>query len=172
VGDQVEGAWAASITARQARVDQHRCGILATHALAITPRPPPEVWHGDTGQGQSARGCRLLQDPQVFAASRYRTTPERIMARLMVMTVGWLVDAAVAYRIRHARNDHEATGPDPQGQRSHHPTARWVFHDVVGIHLRCQAGQWPMVLHRTEEHPHWLRLLGPPSMRLYDVRYS
>jgi hypothetical protein len=94
------------------------------------------------------------------------------MALLMVMTVWLLVYAALEYRIRQALNEHEATCPDHKGQRIQQPTARWVFHDVVGIHLRCQAGQWPMVLHLTEEHQHVLRLLGPPYMRLDDVRSS
>jgi hypothetical protein len=94
------------------------------------------------------------------------------MARLMVLTVCLLVDAALEYRIRQALNEHEATFPDQKGQRIQHPTARWVFHDFVGIHLLCQAGQWPIVLKLTEEHQHLLRLLGPPYMRLYDGRYS
>lgn len=95
-----------------------------------------------------------------------------MMALLMVMTVCLLVYAAVEYRIRQALNDHEATLPDQQGQRIQHPTARWVFHDFVGIHWLCQAGQWPMVLNLTAEHQHLLRLLGKPSMQFYDVRYS
>jgi transposase len=55
----VEGALAASITARQALVDQHRCCILATHELDSTQLPPQEVLHGDKGQVPSERGCRF-----------------------------------------------------------------------------------------------------------------
>jgi hypothetical protein len=95
-----------------------------------------------------------------------------MMALLRVMTVCRLVYAALEYRICQARKDHEATCPDHKGQRIQHPTARWVFHDVVGIHLLCQAGQWPMVLNLTEEHQHLRRLLGKPYMQFYDVRYS
>jgi hypothetical protein len=84
---QVEGALASSITARQALIDQHSGFILATNALDPTQLPPPEVWHGDKGQVQSERGCRLLKDPQFFASSLYLKKPERIMALLMVMTV-------------------------------------------------------------------------------------
>ena len=51
-------------------------------------------------------------------------------------------------------------------------SARWVFHYFVGIHLLCQAGQWPIVLNLTEEHQNLLRLLGQPYMRFYDVKYS
>jgi hypothetical protein len=76
------------------------------------------------------------------------------------------------YRIRQALKDHEATVPDQRGKRIQHPTARWVFHCFVGIHLLCQAGQWPIVLNLTAEHQHLLRLLGPPYMGFYDVKYS
>jgi len=57
------------------------------------------------------------------------------MAVLMVMTVCWLVYAALEYRLRKGLKDQEATFPDQQGKRIQHPTARWVFHDFVGIHL-------------------------------------
>jgi hypothetical protein len=39
------------------------------------------------------------------------------------------------------------------------PTARWVFHDVVGIHLLRIPQQWPIVVNLTEEHQHLLQLL-------------
>ena len=90
----------------------------------------------------------------------------------MVMTVCLLVYAALEYRIRKALKDKEATFPDQKGQRIPNPTARWVLQYFVGIHLWCQAGQWPIVLNLSEEHQHLLRLLGPPYMRSYDVRYS
>jgi transposase len=169
---QVEGTLASSITALRALVDQHSCFILATNELDTTQLPPQEVLHGYKGQVQSERGFRFLKDPQFFASSLYLKKPERIMALLMVMTVCLLVYAALEYRIRQALNDHEATFPDQQGKRIQHPTARWVFHYFVGIHLLCQTGQWPIVLNLTEEHQHLLRLLGPPYMRLYDIRYS
>jgi hypothetical protein len=114
------------------------------------------------------RGCRCMKDPSFLAASLYRKKPARLMALVMVMTVY----AALEYRIRQARKDHEATVPDQKGRGSQHPTARWVLQYFVGIHVRCQAGQWPMGLNLTAEHQPWLRLLGQPYMRFYDVRYS
>jgi hypothetical protein len=77
------------------------------------------------------------------------------------------VYAALEYRIRQARQAHEATFPNQKGQRVQTPTARWVFHDFVGIHLRCMPGQWPLVLNLTEEHQHLLQLLGKPYERFY-----
>ena len=172
VVDQIDGALASSLSARQARLDQHRCFLLATHALDDAPLPPHEVLAGDKGQVQAERGCRFVQDPQCFAASCSRKKPERIMALLMVMTGCLLVYAALEYRIRQALTDHAATFPDQKGRRVQHPTARWVFHSFVGMHVRSISGPWPLVLHLTEEHCHLLKLLGKPYMQLYGVKYS
>jgi transposase len=169
---QIDGALASTLTARQARIDQHCCFILATNELDHTQLPPLEILEGYKGQVHVERGFRCLKDPQFFASSRYLKKPERIMALLMVMTVCLLVYAALEYRMRQALHDHAATCPDQRGKRIQHPTARWVFHYVVGIHLLCHAGQWPIVLNLTAEHQHVLRLLGKPYMVLYDVRYS
>jgi hypothetical protein len=167
----IDGALASALTPRQTLMDQPSCVLLATNELDATPLTPQELLEGDKGQGHAARGFRFLKDPHVLASSLYLTKPARIMALVMVMTVCLFVDAALAYRIRQALKDHAATFPDQKGKRIHNPTARWVLPYVVGIHLRCQAGQWPMVLNLTAEHQHWLRLLGQPYMRFYDVRY-
>ena len=167
---QVDGALASSLAGRQGLVDQHSYFILATNELDDTQLSPQAVLAGYKGQVQAERGCRFLKDPQFFAASLYLKKPERIMALLMVMTVCLLVYAALEYRIRHALKDHGATFPDQKGKRIHNPTARRVFQYFVGIHLLCQAGQWPIVLNLTEEHQHLLRLLGQPYMRFYDVK--
>ena len=72
------------------------------------------------------------------------------MALLMVMTVCLLVYAALAYRIRPALKEQDATFPNQKGQRVQHPTARWVCHDFVGIHLLCLPGPWPLGLNLTD----------------------
>jgi transposase len=59
----------------------------------------------------------------------------------MVMTVYLLVYAALEYRLRQALKDHAVTFPDPKGKPIQNPTARWVLHYFVGIHVLCQAGQ-------------------------------
>ena len=118
------------------------------------------------------RGFRFLKDPQFLASSLYLKKPERIMALLMVMTVCLLVYAALEYRIRTALKAQDATFPDQKGKPVQNPTARWVFHCFVGIHLLSVSGQWPLVLNLTEEHCNLLKLLGKPYMQLYGVKYS
>ena len=132
---QIAGALASARAVRQALVDQHSCFILATNELDATQLPPQELLHGYKGQGHAERGFRFLKDPRFLASSFSRKKPERIMALLMVMTVGLLVYAALEYRIRTALKAHDPTFPDQKGNPIQHPTARWVFHYFVGIHV-------------------------------------
>jgi transposase len=168
----IDGALASSLTARQARIDQYSCFILATNELDSAQLPPHAVLAGYKGQVHAERGFRFLKDPQFFASSFYLKKPERIMALLMVMTVCLLVYAALEYRIRHTLTAQNATFPDQKGKPTQNPTARWVFHYFVGIHLLSISGQWPLVLNLTEEHAKLLKLLGKPYMQLYGVSYS
>jgi transposase len=165
---QLDGALASRGTTRQALVDQHSCCMLATNALDDTQLPPQELFAGYKGQGQAERGFRFLKDPQFLASSLSLKKPERIMALLMVMTVCLLVYAALEYRIRQALKDHGATFPNQKGTPTQPPTARWVFHYFVGIHVLLIPGQWdPLVVHLTEEHQSLLRLLGKSYERFY-----
>lgn len=94
------------------------------------------------------------------------------MALLMVMTVCLLGYAALEYRIRQALQGHDATFPHHHGKRGQNPTARWVFHYFVGIHLLIAPGQWPIVFNLTDEHRNLLQLLGKLYMAFYGVKYS
>ena len=172
VVSHIAGALTSSLTVRQARIDQHSCFILATNERDATQLSPQELLASYKGQSHAERGFRFLQAPQFFASSLYLKKPERIMALLMVMTVCLLVYAALEYRIRQALKAPNATFPDQKGKRVQNPTARWVFHYFVGIHLLSVSGQWPLVLNLTEEHCNLLQLLGKPYMQLYEVKYS
>jgi transposase len=104
----------------------------------------------------------------ITTKSAHEPKPERIMALLMVMTVCLLVYAALEYRIRTALKEQDATFPNQKGQPVQNPTARWVFHDFVGIHVLRIPGQWDsIVLNLTEVHQRLLQLLGKPYARFY-----
>jgi transposase len=156
----IVGALASRIAARQALVDRHSCFILATNELDEVQLSALEVLTGYKGQAYAERGFRFLKDPQFLASSLYLKKPERIMALLMVMTVCLLVYAALESRIRRALQEHSATFPDQKGKRIQTPTARWVFHYCVGIHVLYIPGQGLMILNLTDEHQHLLQLLG------------
>jgi hypothetical protein len=85
----------------------------------------------------------------------------------MGMTVCLLVYAALAYRIRTALQEPRATFPDQKGKRIQNPTARWVFHDFVGMHVLYIPGQGLMMLTLTDEHQHLLQLLGKRYVWFY-----
>jgi len=163
----IEGALASRIATRQALVDRQSCFLLATNEVDATQLPPQALLEGYKGQGHAERGFRFLKDPRFLASSLYLKKPERIMALLMVMTVCLLVYAALEYRIRTALEDHGATFPNQQGAPLQNPTARWVLHYCVGIHVLLIPGQWPLVLNLTEEHQQLLKLLGSPYERFY-----
>jgi transposase len=91
---QLGGALASQGTARQARVDQHSCFILATNELDDTQLQPQDLLGGYKGQGQAEREFRFLKDPGFLASSLSLKKPKRIMALLMGMTVCLLVYAA------------------------------------------------------------------------------
>jgi transposase len=164
---QIQGALASSLAAREARLTQQSCFILATNELDETLLSPQELLTGYKGQGYTERGFRFLKDPQFLAASLYLKKPQRIMALLMVMTVCLLVYAALEYRIRKALVDHGETFPHQTGKPIQNPTARWVFHYFVGIHLLRMPGEGAMVLNLNDEHRKLLRLLGKPYEGFY-----
>jgi transposase len=157
---QGAGVLASSLAARQARSLQQNCFMRATNELDDQQLPPQALRDADKGQRHAERGFRCLKDPQFLASSLYRKKPERIMALRMIMTVCLLVYAALEYRIRTALKDHGATFPDQNGTPTQTPTARWVFHYFVGIHLLFIPQQWPIVINLTEEHQLLLQLLG------------
>jgi len=163
----IAGALASRVAARQALVDQQSCFILATNELDETQLPAHEVLAGYKGQAYAERGFRFLKDPQFLASSLYLKKPERVMALLMVMTVCLLVYAALEYRIRHALQEYGATFPDQKGKHSRNPTARWVFHYFVGIHVLDIPEPGLLVLNLTEEHQHLLQLLGKRYVWFY-----
>ncbi len=163
----ITGALASRLTDRRARIDQQSCFILATNELDEGQLSSQAVLDGYKGQARAERGFRFLKDPQFLASSLYLKKPERVMALLMVMTICLLVYAALEYRIRHALKDNEATFPDQKGKRIQHPTARWVFHYFVGIHVLRIPGQPYIVLNLTEEHLHLLQLLGKRYVWFY-----
>jgi transposase len=148
-------------------VAQQSCFILATHELDDTQLSAQEGLEAYKGQQHAERGFRFLNDPRFVASTRYRKTPARLMALLLVMTGCLLVDAALEYRIRQALRDHEATFPHQQGQPIQTPTARWVFQYVVGIQLLMRPGEWPLGLHLNETHERLLQRLGPPYKAVY-----
>jgi transposase len=162
------GALASSLATRQALLAQKSCFVLATNELDAQALGAPEVLAAYKAQSAPERGFRFLKSPEFLAASLYLKKPERIMALLMVMTVCLLVYAALEYRLRQALREHDETFPDQKGHPTRRPTARWVFHVFVGIHVLLGAMDKPLILNLQEHHLRVLKVMGTAYESLYS----
>jgi transposase len=142
--------------------------MLATNELDEGALSPQALLAGDKGQKHAERGLRFLNEPLLLASSLYLQKPPRIMALVRVMTVCWLVYAALEHRIRTTLREPAATFPDQTGPPIQNPTARWVFQCFGGIHLLLLPGQWPLVLNLMDTPEHLLQLLGQPYQAFYS----
>src|SRR6516164_8061877 len=110
-----------------------------------------------------ASGGAQARGPRPPRASPLSPAPGRRGSR----TARRVVYAALESRMRTALKEHAAPLPDHKGQRLQHPTARWVFHSFVGIHVLFIPGQGLMVLNLTDEPLHLLQLLGKRYVLFY-----
>jgi transposase len=164
----IEGALASSWATRQALLAQKSCFVLATNELDAQALGASEVLATYKGQSYPERGFRFLKSPEFLASSLYLKKPERIMALLMVMTVCLLVYAALEYRLRQALDEHDETFPDQKGRPTQRPTARWVFHTFVGIHVLLGATDKPLILNLQAHHLRVLKMMGTAYESLYS----
>jgi hypothetical protein len=160
VTSPITGGLASPCAVRQALGARQRCFILATNERHTAPLPPQERFAGDPGQVHVERAWRCLKDPCFRASSRALNKPERIMALLMVMPVGWRGEAAWEERLRTARKDRGAAVPNPKRPRVQNPTARWVFSAFVGMHRLRIPHPWPLGVTLTDAPQHRLQRLG------------
>jgi transposase len=164
----IEGVLASSWARRQALLDQKSCFVLATNEFDEQALSAQEVLVAYKGQSYAERGFRFLKDPRFLASSLYLKKPERIMALLMVMTVCLLVYAALEHRLRRALGEHDETFPDQKGRATQRPTARWVFHAFVGIHVLLGVTDKPMILNLQAHHLSLLKVMGTDYEALYS----
>ena len=144
------------------------CFILATNECDEDALPDAEVLAGYQGQAFVGRGFRFLKDPLFLASSLFLKSPKRIMALMMVMTLCLLVYAALQHRIRQRLEQEQQSFPDQKGKPTRTPTAKWVFHCFVGVHLLVINSQQQLVLNLKEHHQRLLSLLGPRYQAFYS----
>lgn len=134
--------------------------VLATNELDADRLPAPEVLTGYKGQAHAEKGFRFLKHPEFLASALFLQKPERIMALLMMMPLCLMVYAALEYRIRQGLQQQGHTVLNQLNNATDHPTARWIFHCFVGIHLLFQDGQCGGILNLEERHWDIINLLG------------
>jgi transposase len=134
--------------------------VLATNELDAQRLPAPEVLTGYKGQSHAENGFRFLKHPEFLASALFLQKPERIMALLMIMTLCLMVYAALESRIRQGLQQQGHTVLNQVNKPTDRPTARWIFHGFVGIHILFYEGQCMGVLNLNERHWQIINLLG------------
>lgn len=134
--------------------------VLATNELDADRLPAPELLTGYKGQSHAENGFRFLKHPEFLASALFLQKPERIMALLMIMTLCLMVYAALEYRIRQGLQQQGYTILNQVNKPTDRPTARWIFHCFVGIHILFQDGQCVGILNLEERHWEIINLLG------------
>ncbi len=154
------GAVASCLQARRARMRQQGMFLLATNELDAERLSAPDVLTEYKWQSHVEGGFRFLKHPEFLASALFLQKPERIMALLMIMTMCLMVYAALEYRIRQGLQQHGQTVLNQVNKPTDRPTARWIFHCFVGVHVLCQDGQCVGILNLEEQHWNIINLLG------------
>lgn len=160
VDSMLTGAVASSLQTRKERMRLQGMFILATNELDMERLPAPQVLSEYKGQSHAEGGFRFLKHPEFLASALFLQKPERIMALLMIMTMCLMVYAALEYRIRQGLQKQGQTVLNQVNTPTDRPTARWIFHCFVGIHLLFQYGQRVGVLNLEERHWAIINILG------------
>ncbi len=134
--------------------------VLATNELDAERLSAPDVLTEYKGQSHAEGGFRFLKHPEFLASALFLQKPERIMALLMIMTMCLMVYAALEYRVRQVLQQHGQTVLNQVNKPTDRPTARWIFHCFVGVHVLCQDGQCVGILNLEEQHWNIINLLG------------
>ena len=154
------GSVASCLQKRAALLDTQGMFVLATNELDAQRLPAPEVLTEYKGQSHAENGFRFLKHPEFLASALFLQKPERIMALLMIMTMCLMVYAALEYRIRQGLQQQGHTVLNQSKKPTDRPTARWIFHCFVGIHILLQDGQRVGILNLEERHRDIINLLG------------
>jgi hypothetical protein len=118
---------------RRALLDQKSCFVLVTNELDNSALGAQEVLAAYKTQGAPERGFRFLKKPQFLASSLYLKSP----------SASWRLDGHGRVFVDIRRGVSPAPGParaerdvsQPGRTPNTAPTAKWVFHCLVGIHV-------------------------------------
>lgn len=163
IGYFLDGAVASCMMKRDKMVKSKGFFIIASNELDVKKLSAIDIFHAYKDQGKVERGFRFLKNHEFLASSLFLKKPERIMALAMVMTLCLMIYAALEHRIRQELAKSKETFPNQKNKEIANPTARWVFHYFVGIHVLQVPGEREITLNVTERHRQIIYLLGYQS---------
>lgn len=163
---QIHAEVSSSLEKRQKRLTEKGWFLLATNHLEEDKLSPEEILRDYKDQQKVERGFRFLKSSEFLADSVFLEKPQRVMALSMIMTLCLLVYAALEFRVREGLKKQNQSVPDQKGKPSQKPTARWVFHLFIGVHILYQQSRKVAILNLKEAHLIIIKLLG------YQYHYS
>lgn len=143
--------------------------VLATNELDQEVLGDAELLTEYKHQDGCEKGFRFMKDPNVVGSSLFLNKNTRIEALLTVMTLCLFVYTCLEYKIREKlEKNPEAFFKNQKGKPTRKPTAKWVFHCFVGIHLLIVNKENEIVLNLKRMHKKLLDLMG----KQYWIYYS
>jgi transposase len=134
-----------------------------------------EVFAGYKGQSSVERGFKYLKEPVFFASSLFVKKPSRVEALLMVMTLALLVYSIAQRRLRKILEEQQETIPNQINQPTSHPTLRWVFQILEGIHrvvISTQNEVKVFIEGLTDLKIKILRFFGQKVCQIYHISFT
>jgi len=143
--------------------------VLASNELDQEVLPNSELLTEYKHQDGCEKGFRFMKDPNVVGSSLFLNKNTRIEALLTVMTLCLFIYTCLEYKIREKlEKNPEVFFKNQKGKLTRKPTAKWVFHCFVGIHLLIVNKENELVLNLKEMHKKLLDLMG----KQYWIYYS
>jgi transposase len=155
----------------EAHKQQRACFVIGTN-IEARHMGNAEVIRAYKAQSGVEGGFRFLKDPLFFVSSLFVKKPCRIQGLLMVMTLALLVYSVTQRRLRQQLARQNATVPNQINQPTQHPTLRWVFQLLEGIHrvrVRVQGQVHDLIEGLNDVQIKILRLFGDEVCRLYQI---
>lgn len=164
----LNGSLATDLEAAQKELFQQSLFVLASDEKASSQDEQAQMLAAYKGQHSVERGFRFLKDPQIVASSFFVKKPQRVEALLFIMALCLLVYSLLEYKIRKALVEQKKTVQDQKGKPTANPTARWIFHCFVGIHLLKLPDGKEVVLNLQEVHKTILSLFPESYLDIYS----
>jgi transposase len=162
------GSLATDLVACQKELFQQSLFVLASDQIATTQEEQAQMLLAYKAQHSVERGFRFMKDPQIVASSFFVNKPQRLEALLFIMTLCLLIYSLLEYKIRQGLAKQNKKVPDQKGKATANPTARWIFHCFVGIHLLRLPDGKEAVLNLKEVHKVTLSLFPDSYLDLYS----
>jgi transposase len=162
------GSLSTDLQAYQKQIFEQSLFVLASDESIDAQEQQKEMLTAYKAQHGVERGFRFLKDPQVVASSFFVKNPQRVQALLFIMTLCLFVYSLLEYKIRKTLQDQQKTVPDQKGKPTVTPTARWIFHCFLGIHLLKLPDEKEIVLNLKEVHKTILSLLPDHYLDTYS----